>query len=135
MKTARELIEAAKAVIDRAYCPYSNFPVACAIELSDGRVIQGVNVENVSFGATNCAERSAIFAAVSQGYEQGDIKAVAIVGKTEDFLPPCQICRQVLVEFCSPEMPIYLTKADGEILTVSLGELSPLAFRQMDGGN
>ncbi|RLK64163.1 cytidine deaminase [Atopobacter sp. AH10] len=132
MTTAKELIELAKEVLDNAYCPYSQFPVSCALEMTDGRVIRGVNVENVSFGATNCAERSAIFTAISQGYKKGNIRAIAIVGKTTNYLAPCQICRQVMVEFCDPTTPIYLTKADGEVLTTTLGELSPMAFKELD---
>ena len=96
------LIERARQLLSKAYAPYSHFPVGAVLLMDDGQIIEGVNVENVSFGATNCAERTAIFTAVTQGYGPKSIQAIAVAGDTEDFLPPCCICRQVLVEFCRP---------------------------------
>ncbi|WP_066303547.1 cytidine deaminase [Bacillus sp. FJAT-29814] len=127
-----QLLESARKIKDRAYIPYSKFPVGAALLLKDGTVINGVNVENVSFGATNCAERTAIFTAVATGYKKGDFQAIAVAGDTEDYLPPCSICRQVLVEFCSPEMPVYLTNQKKEILELTLRELVPYAFTDLD---
>ncbi|WP_449623138.1 cytidine deaminase [Robertmurraya sp. Marseille-Q9965] len=127
-----QLVESARKVKENAYIPYSKFPVGAALLLSDGKVITGVNVENVSFGATNCAERTAIFTAVAQGYKKGDFKAIAVSGDTEDYLPPCSICRQVLVEFCSPDMPVYLTNEKKDILELKLKELLPYAFTNLD---
>lgn len=127
-----ELMTFAKSVLKNAYCPYSNFPVGCAILYCDGNVITGVNVENVSFGATSCAERTALFYGVSQGYKKDDIVAIAVAGKTKDFLPPCNICRQALVEFCSPQTPIYLLNGKDEIKTLTLEELAPFSFLQLD---
>lgn len=126
------LIQKAREIRDRAYVPYSHFPVGCAMLLEDGQIIQGVNVENVSFGATNCAERTAIFTAVTQGYLPKSIKAIAVCGDTDNFLPPCSICRQVLVEFCQPQTPVYLTRKDGEILETTVADLVPLAFETLD---
>lgn len=126
------LIQKAREIRDRAYVPYSHFPVGCAMLLDDGQIIQGVNVENVSFGATNCAERTAIFTAVTQGYLPKSIKAIAVCGDTDNFLPPCSICRQVLVEFCQPQTPVYLTRKDGEILETTVADLVPLAFETLD---
>ena len=114
------LMEQAKEVLKNAYCPYSKFPVGAAVLYKDGRVITGANVENVSFGVTNCAERSAIFYGASQGYRQGDIAAIAVAGKTEGFLPPCNICRQVMVEFCGPETPVFLLNGKGDIFELKL---------------
>ncbi|HGR4856541.1 TPA: cytidine deaminase [Streptococcus pneumoniae] len=99
---------ASKKVLKNAYCPYSKFPVGAAILFKDGKVITGANIENVSFGVTNCAERSAIFYGASQGYRKGDILAIAVAGETEDYLPPCNICRQVMVEFCEPDTLVFL---------------------------
>jgi cytidine deaminase len=127
-----QLVESARKVKERAYVPYSKFPVGAALLLKDGTVINGVNVENVSFGATNCAERTAIFTAIANGYKKGDFQAIAVSGDTVDFLPPCSICRQVLVELCSPEMPVYLTNEKKEILELSLRELLPYAFTDLD---
>ena len=124
----QSLMEQARVAKEKAYAPYSKFHVGAALLLKDGTIITGVNVENASFGATNCAERTAVFTAIAQGYQKGDFKAIAIAGNTEDYLPPCSICRQILVEFCMPDMPVYLTNAKGEILEVSLEALLPYAF-------
>lgn len=126
------LMEAARAVKANAYIPYSHFPVGCAILTKDDKLITGVNVENVSFGATNCAERTAIFTAISQGYRPGFIEAIAVAGDTDDFLSPCSICRQVLVEMADPKTPVFLTRRDGEIYQTSVAELVPLAFEKLD---
>ncbi|MFD1205404.1 MULTISPECIES: cytidine deaminase [Sporosarcina] len=126
------LMESARKIKDRAYIPYSKFPVGAALLLKDGTVINGVNVENVSLGATNCAERTAIFTAIASGYQKGDFQAIAVAGDTEDFLPPCSICRQVLAEFCSPEMPVYLTNDKKDILELTLKDLLPYAFTDLE---
>lgn len=126
------LMESARNMKEKAYVPYSKFQVGVALLLKDGTVINGVNVENVSLGATNCAERTAIFTAISNGYKKGDFQAIAVAGDTVDFLPPCSICRQVLAEFCSPEMPIYLTNEKKDILDLTLKELLPYAFTNLE---
>lgn len=127
-----QLMESARSMRERAYAPYSKFPVGAALLLKDGTVINGVNVENVSFGATNCAERTAIFTAIANGYKKGDFQAIAVAGDTADFLPPCSICRQVLAEFCLPEMPVFLTNEKKEILELTLKDLLPYAFTDLE---
>ncbi|WP_162551261.1 cytidine deaminase [Paenibacillus tepidiphilus] len=127
-----QLMECARKVKKAAYAPYSKFPVGAALLLKDGKVISGVNVENVSFGATNCAERTAFFTAIASGYVKGDFQAIAVAGDTEDFLPPCSICRQVMAEFCLPDMPVYLTNDKQEILELKLKDLLPYAFTDLD---
>lgn len=127
-----QLMESARKVKQNAYIPYSKFPVGAAFLLTDGSVITGVNVENVSLGATNCAERTAVFTAVTKGYKKGDFQALAVAGDTADFLPPCSICRQVLAEFCSPDMPVYLTNEKQEILELKLKDLLPYAFTDLE---
>lgn len=127
-----QLVESARKMKERAYVPYSKFPVGVALLLKDGTVINGVNVENVSLGATNCAERTAIFTAIANGYKKGDFQAIAVSGNTVDFLPPCSICRQVLAEFCFPDMPVYLTNEKKDILELTLGELLPYAFIDLE---
>lgn len=127
-----QLMESARSMKERAYAPYSKFPVGAALLLKDGTVINGVNVENVSFGATNCAERTAIFTAIANGYKKGDFQAIAVGGDTADFLPPCSICRQVLAEFCMPNMPVYLTNEKKEILELTLKDLLPYAFTDLE---
>lgn len=126
------LIAQAREVLKHSYSPYSHFPVGAALLTEDEQVFTGVNVENVSFGVTNCAERSAIFSAVSTGYKPGFIKAIAVAGDTETYLSPCSVCRQVMVEFCKPETPVYLTRNDGEILKTTVTELVPFAFEKLD---
>lgn len=128
----KQLMEYARGAKAKAYVPYSNFPVGAALLLNDGTVITGVNVENASFGATNCAERTAVFTAVAKGYQKGDFKAIAVSGNTKGFLPPCSICRQVLAEFCLPNMPVYLTNEREEIIEIPLSELLPYAFTDLD---
>lgn len=127
-----QLMESARKMKKRAYVPYSKFPVGVALLLKDGSVINGVNVENVSLGATNCAERTAVFTAIANGYKKGDFQAIAVAGDTVDFLPPCSICRQVLAEFCLPDMPVYLTNEKKEILELTLKDLLPYAFTNLD---
>lgn len=127
-----QLMESARKVKQNAYIPYSKFPVGATFLLTDGSVITGVNVENVSLGATNCAERTAVFTAVTKGYKKGDFQALAVAGDTADFLPPCSICRQVLAEFCSPDMPVYLTNEKKEILELKLKDLLPYAFTDLE---
>ncbi|WP_353048094.1 cytidine deaminase [Exiguobacterium sp. s149] len=128
----QQLVERARQLKENAYSPYSNFRVGAALLMKDGTVIDGVNVENVSFGATNCAERTAIFTAVAQGYKKGDFEAVAVSGDTVDFLPPCSICRQVLVEFGDPDFKVLLTNGNADVKEVTLEELVPFAFTELE---
>ncbi len=92
--------------MEKAYAPYSHFKVGAALETEDGVIYQGCNIENASYGATNCAERTAIFKAVSEGHQR--IKQIAIASVRKDETPPCGICLQVLSEFMSPEGYVIL---------------------------
>lgn len=118
------LIDAARAAHERAYAPYSQFKVGAAV-LAGGRLFSGVNVENASYGLTICAERSAIFSAVSAGERR--VHAVAIVTDTDTPTPPCGACRQVLREFGPDLLVISATKA-GTHVTHRLSELLPGSF-------
>jgi cytidine deaminase len=127
--TSREiLIQKANEVMENSYSPYSNFKVGAAILLRDGKIITGVNVENASFGATMCAERSAIFAAVSLGYKKGDFQSMAITSELEDVTPPCGLCRQVMLEFFENDKEIILTNKKGEYKVTNMNELVPYQF-------
>lgn len=126
-----ELIAEAFKAMKNAYAPYSNYHVGAAIETTDGNVIYGANIENASFGATNCAERSAVFAAYSNGYRKDTIKALAIVSDGERIAAPCGICRQVLCELVDGDMPIYLSNGRDETVT-SINELLPMQFQEED---
>ena len=129
--TPKDLLVYAKEVLENSYSPYSKFPVGCAILYKDGKVITGVNVENVSFGATNCAERTALYTGVTQGYKKEDIEMIVIAGKTDYFLPPCSLCRQVFVELCPMDTPVFLSNNQNELYETSVKELVPLAFVEM----
>ncbi|MGL4971561.1 MAG: cytidine deaminase [Culicoidibacterales bacterium] len=128
----QRLIEAATQAMKNTYSPYSNFPVGAALLLQDGTIVLGTNVENISFGATNCAERSAIFAAISQGYTKADFVALAVTGKTQAPIAPCCICRQVLVEFFQPTAEIILhTTTTDEHKVVTVADLAPYSFTSL----
>ena len=127
--TENELLQMAENAAGNVYAPYSGFAVGAALLSSDGVVYTGCNIENGSFGATCCAERTAFFKAVSEGVY--DFDAIAVVGgKDGDFTqlcPPCGICRQVMAEFCAPDFKIILR--DGEnVQTYTLSDLLPLTF-------
>jgi len=115
-----------------AYVPYSHFAVGAALQLADGRIVTGSNVENASYGLTNCAERTAIFSAVAAfGRSHVDIVAVAVAADSEGPVAPCGACRQVLAEFCSAETPVVLNDLQGNSRHTSVGELLPYAFGPM----
>jgi cytidine deaminase len=116
---------AAAAAREKAHAPYSRFKVGAALLLADGSIIPGCNVENSSFGATICAERTAMCAAVAS-HGKPDVKALVLV--TEPLASPCGLCLQVLSEFCGPSLPIHLSTPAGIARTVLLKEFLPLPF-------
>ncbi|MCI6536639.1 cytidine deaminase [uncultured Eubacterium sp.] len=121
-----ELIRKAQEARARAYVPYSGFHVGAALLCKDGTIFSGCNIENSAYGPTNCAERTAIFKAVSEGYRE--FETIVIVSDSEQPTPPCGVCRQVMAEFCGPEFPVVMMGCDGSQRTASLGELLPYAF-------
>ncbi len=125
------LVKAAFAAMENAYAPYSNYHVGAAILTNDDKIIIGANVENASYGATNCAERTALFAAYAQGYRQEDIKGLAIVSDGEILAGPCGICRQVISELMGHQTPIYLANATKN-KTTNIEELLPMSFSGKD---
>lgn len=127
--TDKELVNIAKEAMENAYAPYSHFKVGAALLAKDGRVFQGCNIENASYGATNCAERTAIFKAVSEGVRE--FEAIAIVASSGDYASPCGICRQVLFEFL-PEGKVILDSDEKGMVTFTVRELLPLGFRGED---
>ena len=118
--TRDELCRAAVAMLDRAYIPYSHFPVGAALECADGTVFTGCNIENAAYGCTICAERTAIFKAVSEGHR--DFVRIVIAGKSEDYCVPCGSCRQVMMEF-APEMEVICLNGQGQAKSFRLREL------------
>lgn len=124
------LVSKALQAKEKAYVPYSKFRVGAAVLTEDGEIYTGCNIENASYGATNCAERTAIFKAVSEGHTT--IKAIAIVGIENDYTYPCGICRQVISEFASEDIQIILGKNENEYLIKTLEEILPGAFTKKD---
>jgi len=120
----QQLVMLAREAARASYSPYSLFPVGAALLCPDGTVITGTNVENRSYGLSCCAERSAVFAAVSQGRKEFAAIAVSCP-KSEAPVPPCGACRQVLGEFCAPAMPVYFAGRSEGFVTSSVGELLP----------
>ncbi len=112
----------------RAYAPYSNFNVGAAITLKDGTVVLGSNVENMSYGLSNCAERSALFSLVSQGYDPKDIVSMTIIGNTLGPISPCGACRQVMYELMPRDAKVYLTNLKDDIKVMTVNELLPFGF-------
>lgn len=125
-----QLIDIAKAAREKAYVPYSKFPVGAALLLENGEVITGCNIENASFGLSNCAERTAVFKAVSEG--KTNIKGIAIIADTEGPVSPCGMCRQVFAEFCAGDTPVVLTNLKNDIKETTVSELLPYAFLKED---
>lgn len=131
MEKYTELLKNAYEAMDNAYAPYSNFHVGACVKTKDGKYHKGANVENASYGLTNCAERSALFHVFSLGYRQDDIEAIAIVGQGNTLITPCGACRQVLVELLKRDTPIVLGTGE-KVLITNIEELMPMAFTSDD---
>lgn len=125
------VIEKAFVAMHNAYAPYSNYHVGSCVKTKDGRYFLGANIENASFGATNCGERSAVFACYSNGYRKEDIESIAIVTDGSILAGPCGICRQVLSELLEEDTPIYLSNGKEE-MTTNMAALLPLSFGRKD---
>ena len=128
----KNMLRMANEARDRAYAPYSNFRVGACLKGATGAYYLGCNIENAAYSPSNCAERTAMFKAVYEGERQFD--AIAIVGDGENPAVPCGVCRQVLAEFCDPEMPVICANRKGEYKLVALGDLLPDAFLPRDLG-
>lgn len=124
------LIQTAVKMLDFSYVPYSHFHVGAALLTKSGKIYTGCNIENAAYGPSNCAERTAIFKAVSEG--EKEFEAIAVVGgsegKIEDFCPPCGVCRQVMAEFCDKDFKIILSNGKKEVKTFTLSDLLPESF-------
>lgn len=125
----RELLTLAKEASENAYAPYSRFQVGAALECLDGRVFTGCNIENSALGSTMCAERVAIYKAISEGETR--FYRIAIYGESEDYCMPCGACRQVMSEF-SNDMEVLCARASGGYVSYKLRELMPHPFKLGD---
>jgi len=128
----QELVRRARETMDKAYAPYSRFRVGAALLTKSGRIFTGCNVENASYGLTNCAERTAVFKAVSEG--EKEVAALALIADTDDYCVPCGACRQVMAEF--GDFPVIQANRAGEHKISNVAELLPGAFsgRVLPGG-
>ena len=119
------LIQQTRKAREYAHAPYSNFKVGAGLQASDGRVFTGCNVENATYGLTVCAERVAIFKAVSEGVST--FSRIVIVAATDDLTPPCGACRQMIWEFCG-DIPVTLVNLEGKMESFQMAELFPRPF-------
>ncbi len=125
MSDANSLLAAARAARENAHAPYSNFRVGAALRAKSGQIYTGCNVENSTYGLTVCAERVAIFKAISEG-ERG-FDAIAVVTDTEDLTPPCGACRQIIWEFCG-DVPVLMGNLKGKTAAIQMSALFPKPF-------
>ena len=119
-------------LLDNSYSPYSHFRVAAILVCKDGREFNGVNVENASYGASICAERSAILSAVSSGYKKGDFKELYVMCDNKKIGMPCFQCRQVFVELFDKDMLVTCMNPDGDEIVKTVSELAPFPFDSED---
>ena len=124
-----ELIDLAVKTSEDAYVPYSHFPIGAVLVTDEGKIYTGVNIENASFGLTNCGERTAIFKAVSEG--ERSFKELIIYGQTEKPVSPCGACRQVMAEFFEPDLPVTLVAKDKSTVVMTVKELLPYSFTDL----
>ena len=127
--TMEKLLQAALAAREKAYVPYSNFPIGAALLTKDGQIFTGCNIENASYGLTNCAERTAIFKAISEGHN--DLKMIVVVADTARPIPPCGACRQVIFEF-GEDITVVMGNLQGDSVEYQSRELLPAAFNRRD---
>lgn len=127
MPELETLMERAREAAQNSYSPYSGFRVGAALRLTNGEIVTGTNVENISYGLTICAERSALVSAVSQFGPEIRIEAVAVANLNDKASPPCGACRQMLVEFILPDAPVMFPSTEG-ICTMAFSSLLPKAF-------
>jgi cytidine deaminase len=128
-ETPENLLHEARQARERAYAPYSHFSVGAVLLARDGRRFAGCNVENAAYGLCNCAERTALFAAIAAGCKPGDFAAIAVVADTPEPVSPCGACRQVLAELCAADMPVWLANLAGDVRETRVDALLPGAFR------
>ncbi|XFA99438.1 cytidine deaminase [Candidatus Izemoplasma sp. B36] len=128
----KDLLKLAQENIKNAYVPYSKFRVSAVLELKNGEIYKGVNVENAAYGLANCAERSALFAAYSNGVRKEDIKRIMVYTDKDYFVSPCGACRQVMRELMEEEADVIFANSNGEFKEVKNKDLLPFGFTEKD---
>ena len=126
------LVDMALKAREQAYAPYSNFKVGAALLLKDGSYVLGCNVENASYGLCNCAERTALFKLISDGYTKEDVVAMSIVGQTPHPISPCGACRQVMSELLNPNTPVVLANLNKDTMECKVVDFLPYSFNSED---
>ena len=132
MISTQDLILQARAARTKAYAPYSHFQVGAALVARDGKIYHGCNIENASYGLTNCAERTAFFSALADGQKPGGFTQLAIVGETDGPIAPCGACRQVIFELGGPDLQVILANMGDSVEITTPGQLLPGAFSSSD---
>ncbi|KXT78693.1 cytidine deaminase [Streptococcus sp. DD13] len=127
--TVDNLIQLAVKASQTAYVPYSHFPIGAVVKTATGEIFTGCNIENASFGLTNCGERTAIFKAVSEGFT--NLEEIVVYGHTAKPVSPCGACRQVMAEFFKPESKVTLVAKDQSTVVMTVGELLPYSFTDL----
>ena len=125
-----ELIDLAIETSKKAYVPYSHFPIGAVLVAKNGQIFTGVNIENASFGLTNCGERTAIFKAISEGVTE--FEELIVYGETQKPVSPCGACRQVMAEFFSQDLKVTLVAKDTSTVVMTVKELLPYSFTNLD---
>lgn len=125
-----ELIDLAIETSKKAYVPYSHFPIGAVLVAKNGQIFTGVNIENASFGLTNCGERTAIFKAISEGITE--FEELIVYGETKQPISPCGACRQVMAEFFSKDLKVTLVAKDKSTVVMTVKELLPYSFTDLD---
>ncbi len=120
------LLKLALEATAKSISPYSNFKVGAALETKDGKIYKGANIESSSYSLTICAERTALFTALLEG--EKEFKSIAVVSSSSDYCPPCGACRQVLLDFCGPDLEVVLNNSNNERKVLKLSELIPFSF-------
>ncbi|MCA1032589.1 cytidine deaminase [Bacillus timonensis] len=128
--TVELMVKEAKKARELAYTPYSKFKVGAALRSKDGQIFHGCNIENAAYSLCNCAERTALFKAYSEGVRDYDL--LVVVADTEGPVSPCGACRQVISELCDPDMEVILTNMNEQIQKLTVKELLPGAFSSKD---
>jgi cytidine deaminase len=126
--TTRVLVRKALAARKHAYAPYSKFKVGAAVLTRDGQVFTGCNIENASYGLCNCAERTALFAAIAAGHRHGQFTHLAVIGNTDTPISPCGACRQVMHELGGSKLVVIQANLRGDLIETTAGDLLPGAF-------